>query len=102
MSEPPGGETHSEREAIEALTLVVAHLAAQLTMAQIRLRALATSLETNGRLDQAVVRGYAAEIADREAGHYLAENLGERLVAMIDIEQLTRDIIEFVSAPDQQ
>jgi len=102
VSEPAINESHSEREAIEALTLVVAHLAAQLTMSQIRLRALATSLETSGALDQAVVRGHIAEIADREAGHYLAENLGERLAAMIDIEQLTRDIIEFVTAPDAQ
>lgn len=84
-------------EAIEALTLVVAHLAAQLTMTQIRLRGLATALEATG-IDPAVVQGHVTEIADREAGHYLRENLGERLAGLIEIEPLTRDIVEFVSA----
>ncbi len=91
--------SQDEKEAIEALTLVVAHLAAQLTMTQIRLRGLATALQATG-IDPAVVRGHVTEIADREAGHYLTENLGERLAGLIDIEQLTRDIVEFVSAEE--
>ena len=90
----------SDQEAIEALTLVIAHLAAQLTMAQIRLRGLASALESVGALDPALVQGHVTEIADREAGHYLTENLGEKLTTLIDVDQLTRDIIQFVSAED--
>lgn len=93
--------SHSaDQEAIEALTLVVAHLAAQLTMTQIRLRGLATALEESGALDPEVVRGHVTRIADRDTGFYLQENLGERLSQLIDIHQLTRDIIEFMSAPE--
>ncbi len=92
----------SDQKAIEALTLVIAHLAAQLTMTQIRLRGLATALEETGTLDPAIVRGHVTRIADRDAGFYLQENLGERLSEMIDIHQLTRDIIEFMSTPESE
>ena len=95
-----GHNPAGDQEAIEALTLVIAHLAAQLTMAQIRLRGLASALESAGTLDPALVRGHVTEIADRETGHYLAENLGEKLTTLIDVDQLTRDIIQFVSAED--
>ena len=90
----------NDQEPIEALTLVIAHLAAQLTMTQIRLRGLATALETQENFDPAFVRGHVTRIADAEAGFYLRENLGDRLADLIDIEQLTRDIIEFVGNPE--
>ncbi|MCC6944232.1 MAG: hypothetical protein IT335_06620 [Thermomicrobiales bacterium] len=94
---PNGNHANTEREAIEALTLVVAHLAAQLTMTQIRLRGLATYLADQEGFDPDAVRGHVTRVADAEAGFYLRENLGEQLVNLIDVEQLTRDIIEFVS-----
>ncbi|MGD9713487.1 MAG: hypothetical protein AB7V46_15685 [Thermomicrobiales bacterium] len=94
-----GGHANEE-SAVEALTLVVAHLAAQLTMTQIRLRGIATALAATGAVDEEAIRGHIAAIADREAGHYLAENLGERLTSLIDTDQLTRDIIAFVTEPE--
>ncbi len=100
VSDQPIGQHEAvNHEAIEALTLVVAHLAAQLTMTQIRLRGLATYLERQSDFDPVAVQGCVTRIADAEAGYYLRENLGERLAELIDVEQLTRDIIEFVSDP---
>ena len=97
MSDSPSGNHHdTDRESVEVLTLIVAHLAAQLTMTQIRLRGLATYLESQQGFDPVAVRAHVTRIADAEAGFYLRENLGERLAGLIDIEQLTRDIIEFV------
>lgn len=93
-------ESHQNPEAIQELTLVVAHLAAQLTMTQLRLRGLATYLETQNQADPEIVRAHIVRIADAEAGFYLRENLGERLAGLIDVEQLTRDIVEFVSSAE--
>jgi hypothetical protein len=92
-------EGRHDQEAIEALTLVVAHLAAQLTMTQMRLRALATALEASGTVDPAMVRGHLLEIADHETGFYLLENLGERLSTLIEVDELSRDIIDFLGQP---
>ncbi len=97
---PTDNHHGSSQDSIEALTLVVAHLAAQLTMTQIRLRGLATYLETLPEFDPEAVQAHVTRIADSEAGFYLRENLGEQLASLIDVEQLTRDIVDFVSSAE--
>ena len=100
---PPRHDAHGPAgEQLEALTLTVAHLAAQLTMSQIRLRALATVLEKHGAVDPAEVQGYVTRIADHEAGFYLRENLGETLTNLIDVDTLAREIVEYLGNPDAQ
>ncbi len=75
----------------------VAHLAAQLAMTQMRLRALATALEENGAVDASAVRAHLRAIAAQDTGTYLRENLGETLCEMIDVESLEAEIREFLS-----
>lgn len=84
-------------EWLETLVRSVAHLAAQLTMTQIRLRALATELEEAGTVNAAGVRARQRAIAERDTGTYLRENLGAALVEVIDVEALEADIKEFLS-----
>ena len=97
----PAGNGHAgDQDAIAALTLVVSHLAAQLTMTQIRLRALASALEASGSIDPSVVQGHVAEIADHQTGFYLRENLGEALANMIEVDNLAREIMEFMGKPE--
>lgn len=96
---PPNSRESHRDEQIEALTLIVAHLAAQLTMSQIRLRALASALEAQGTIDPATVQGYVTRVADSEAGFYLRENLGETLADLIEVDDLARDIMEYLGNP---
>jgi hypothetical protein len=86
---------HSAEEWAEMLARSVAHLAAQLTMTQIRLRAMATALEERGDLDAAGIQQRAAAIATSETDRYLRENLGEALTDLIDTDALARDISNF-------
>jgi hypothetical protein len=86
---------HSVEEWAEVLARSVAHLAAQLTMTQIRLRAMATALEERGDLDAANIQQRAAAIASTETDRYLRENLGEALADLIDTDTLARDINRF-------
>jgi hypothetical protein len=86
---------HSPEEWAEVLARSIAHLAAQLTMTQIRLRAMATALEERGDLDAADIQQRAAAIATAETNRYLRENLGEALAEMIDIDSLGQDISSF-------
>ena len=83
----------------EILARTVAHLAAQLTMAQIRLRALATELAERGAVDADLVARRVHAVAAAEAGTYLRENLGEALTEVIDIETLEQDLIAYLNAP---
>ncbi len=99
---PPGddpadlnGHGHEE-EWTEALTRSVAHLAAQLTVNQIRLRALATTLGERGLVDSAAVATQVRTIAAAETGTYLRENLGESLSGIIDVEALERDLVDYL------
>jgi hypothetical protein len=46
-----------------------------------------------------MVRGHLLEIADHETGFYLLENLGERLSTLIEVDELSRDIIDFLGQP---
>jgi hypothetical protein len=100
---PPGsdpadlnGHGHDEEEWAEALARSVAHLAAQLTINQIRLRALATELGERTLLDPAAVAARVREIAVAETGTYLRENLGESLIEIIDVDALERDLVEYL------
>lgn len=80
-------------EFAEALARTVAHLAAQLTVAQLRLRALATHLEARGDADPDAVAAHLALLADREGGAVLRENLGPALEAVIDVDDLERQLV---------
>src|SRR5262245_30574957 len=99
---PPGGDAadlnghgHDEPWA-EALARTVAHLAAQLTINQIRLRALATELGEQGLIDPEAVAARVRSIADGETGAYLRENLGESLLEVIDVDALEHDLTEYL------
>jgi hypothetical protein len=89
---PPGDDAWAE-----ALARTVAHLAAQLTVVQLRLRALATEVAAAGGVDQAAVAARLAELAATDGGRYLRENLGDALAEIIDVEALERDLIGFLT-----
>ena len=93
------GHGHSSDEWAELLARTVAHLAAQLTMSQIRLRALATALTEHDLLAADAVRSRVQAIAGAETGRYLRENLGEALVDLIDVEALEGEIVSFLAGP---
>jgi hypothetical protein len=93
------GHEHPPEEWAEILARTVAHLAAQLTMSQIRLRALATELTDRGHLSADDLRSRVRAIAETETGRYLRENLGEALVDLIDVEALEEEIVAFLGAP---
>ena len=93
-----GRHDHGGEEWGEVLARTVAHLAAQLTMAQVRLRALATELDATGAVDAAAVGSRVRAIAAAEAGGYLRENLGEALVEVVDVEALAGDIVAYLAA----
>ena len=104
---PPGGDPtglnghgHEEEEWAEALARSVAHLAAQLTINQIRLRALATEVSAQGLVDPQHVAARVRDIAATETGTYLRENLGESLVDVIDVELLEQDLVEYLLADE--
>ncbi|HEY8447746.1 MAG TPA: hypothetical protein VIL01_11640 [Thermomicrobiales bacterium] len=98
-----GGETNGREQGklddawLEILARSVAHLAAQLTMTQLRLRALATEIAEQNVIDKDAVQARLRELAAQETGRYLRENLGEALTELIDVERLEADIIEFLS-----
>ena len=104
---PPGedpadlnGHGHEEEEWAETLARSVAHLAAQLTVNQIRLRALATALGERDLVDRAAVAAHGRAIAEAETGAYLRENLGESLAEIIDLEALEQDLVEYLRADE--
>ncbi len=97
-----GGSRHGHGggdggEWAEVLARTVAHLAAQLTLAQIRLRALATELAERGVVEDAAVLGRVRALAETEAGAYLRENLGEALAELIDVPQLERELLAYLT-----
>ena len=97
---PPGrgsAHAHSADEWNEAVVRTVAHLAAQLTVAQIRLRALASDLDERGLVEPGAVASRVRALAEREAGATLRENLGEALAEVIDIEALERELVEYLA-----
>ena len=97
---PGGRHNHPADDWAEILTRTVGHLAAQLTIAQVRLRALATELHARGAVDPDAVAVRVGTIAAAETAGYLRENLGEALVDVIDVDALTADLIAFLRDPD--
>ena len=100
---PPGGDAadlngHGQEEDawVAALTRSVAHLAAQLTVNQIRLRALATELGDRDMIEPDAVATRVRAIAAAETGTYLRENLGESLVDVIDVDALEQDLVAWL------
>lgn len=93
-----GQPEHAAEEWAEVLARSVAHLAAQLTMTQIRLRALASEVTTQHPELDDTVRARLRTIAPLETGRYLRENLGEALVELIDVDALEQEIVAFLSA----
>ncbi|HET7055300.1 MAG TPA: hypothetical protein VFI12_02495 [Thermomicrobiales bacterium] len=85
-------------EAIESLAQTVAHLALQLTIAQIQMRALGSVIEEAGLVGGDAVSTAAGRIARMHAGRFLRENLGPELTEMIDTADLERQIVAYLSA----
>ncbi len=99
-NQPPGpafAHAHSADEWNEAIVRTVAHLAAQLTVAQIRLRALASDLAERGLVEPETVAARVRALAEREAGETLRENLGEALAEVIDIDALERELVDYLA-----
>lgn len=94
---PAGPAAPDSAEWAQLVGETVAHLAAQLTIAQLRLAALATELEQRRIVEPEAVRIRLAEAARRDAGHLLRENLGEALSEAIDVEALATDIAGFLA-----
>ena len=90
------GHGHDEEPWVEALARSVAHLAAQLTVNQIRLRALATELGEGNLLDPDAVARRVHAIAATETGSYLRENLGDALTDVIDVDALEQDLVAYL------
>jgi hypothetical protein len=80
----------------ELFATTIAHLAAQLTMTQLRLRALATAAAESGAIDPAAVQANLEALAGTETGRYLRENLGQALSEAIETDSLERDIVSFL------
>ena len=80
----------------ELFATTIAHLAAQLTMTQLRLRALASTAAEAGVLDPTAVQANLQLLAEAETGRYLRENLGAALVEAIDTDALERDVVSFL------
>jgi hypothetical protein len=85
-------------ETIESLAQTVAHLALQLTIAQIQMRALGSAVEEAGLVDGDAVSTATGRIARMQAGRFLRENLGPELTEMIDTADLERQIVAYLSA----
>lgn len=82
----------------DSMVRTVAHLAAQLAIVQIRLRALATELDASETVAAGAVAARVASLAEAEIGSYLRENLGEILAEVIDVEMLEQDVIGYLAA----
>lgn len=91
-----GSEPHVTDEWADAMVRTVAHLAAQLAITQIRLRALATELNARDATTGTAVSSRVASLAQSDAGDYLRENLGEILADVIDVEALERDVVAYL------
>jgi hypothetical protein len=95
-----GVHPHGSDEWAQILTRTIGHLAAQLTMAQIRLRALASELHDGGTVEAGAVATRVRALAAVETGGYLRENLGEALIEVIDVDALEHDLVAYLSDPE--
>ena len=106
---PPGddptgldGHGHEQEAWAETLARSLAHLAAQLTINQIRLRALATELGARELVAPDAVAARVRAIATAETSHYLRENLGEGLIDIIDVDALEQDLIAYLQSDPEE
>jgi hypothetical protein len=81
----------------ELLARSLAHLAAQLTVAQIRLRALGSVLSEAGGVDVDEVAARVRAVAAADGAAILRENLGEPLTQVIDVDALERDLVAYLT-----
>jgi hypothetical protein len=81
----------------ELLARSLAHLAAQLTVAQIRLRALGSVLSEAGGVDADAVAARVRAVAVADGAAILRENLGEPLTQVIDVDALERDLVAYLT-----
>ena len=73
MSNQSDPTNQAEDDTIERLAQTVAHLALQLTIVQIQLRALGAAVSESGLLDSTRVEQATANVARMHAGRYLQE-----------------------------
>ncbi len=98
MADHPEQNHQTRDEALERLAQTVAHLALQLTIVQVQLRALGAAAAEAGTVDTARVERAAANVARMHAGRYLRENLGVALSDLVDLPELERQIVAYLSA----
>ena|SRR5688572_5013794 len=98
MFDQIGPTDQAANDTIERLAQTVAHLALQLTIVQLQLRALGNAAAESGMLDSTRVEQAAANVARMHAGRYLQENLGEVLSDLVDLPELERQIVSYLSA----
>lgn len=94
-SSPTHGD--GDQEWAELLARTVAHLAAQLTVTQLRLRALATELAARDTADEAAVHDHLRRLAQDEGGAYLRANVGDALAEIIDLDELQQSMVAYLS-----
>ena len=98
MDRQDGQASRDSAEAIESLARSVAHLAVQVTIAQLQLRALGQVLESANLAGSDVVADATASLARSSAGRFLSENLGPELAGLIDLDDLESQVIAYLSA----
>lgn len=98
MSETFDPNEGATDDPVERLAQTVAHLALQLTIVQLQLRALGTAVADAGLLEPDRVERATANVARMHAGRYLRENLGEVLSDLVDLPDLERQIVAYLSA----
>jgi hypothetical protein len=87
----------STDEMIETLLRAVAQLAVQVTITQIRLRALASETGEAGVVNSQAVDRRVRAIAEAETGRYLRENLGDALEGLIEVGQLESELRDYLT-----
>ena len=97
MDDKDGQIRSDPNETIESLARTVAHLAVQVTISQIQVRALGGVLEDSGGIASAAVADSTATIAREHARRYLTENLGAELAEMIDLDELEHQVVSYLS-----
>ncbi len=93
----PGSHDAGEQEWAELLARTVAHLAAQLTVTQLRLRALAADVAAREYASETAVHESLRQLAQDEGGAYLRANLGDALADLIDVEELQRSLVSYLT-----
>lgn len=93
----PPAHPAGDQEWAELLARTVAHLAAQLTVTQLRLRALASDVAAREQASEAVVQDRLSQLARDEGGAYLRANLGDALADIIDVDELQQSLVAYLS-----